>query len=220
MKLCFVVFSVFVFTSCFVEGVPSSSGATVTIALELPRGKTSLASTPLYIQACITAEDLAEPVCGSLEGPAPEEAEAYEETLSLQVVSGDRRSLSVTLFYATVDGVRSYSHYDPDLTLDPGDQTVTVEMTASPTFTLSAAFVGENVPLRCSAVDVLTGVVFPPADLVEDAFGNMVLILPDLPQGRFFYLVPEGQSELRFCPIFSGQDGNLQKTVNIDDESC
>ncbi|MBU1238883.1 hypothetical protein KJ865_04160, partial [Myxococcota bacterium] len=173
--------------------------------------------------ACISAEDLAEPVCETYNGEVYSESEeSYEGSLVLKVVSGERRTLSVTLFYATAQGVLSYDYYYPALTLDPGDQTLTAQLNLTPTFTLEAIISGESLlPTALVPVDILTGVTFPAVDLSVDAFGNSVITIEHLPQGRFFYLVPVGETTpYRFCPIYSGQGGVLQKTINIDDESC
>ena len=197
-------------SGCFVE---PNRDALVYVDLTIPVPKADLAERPLYVQACIEAADLAEPVCDAFEG----EAQQTEASLSITVASGSSRTLSITAFWATDQGVVSYNHYAPDLTLSPGDQTLTAELSVTPTFSLEATIAGETLPASVTPMDILTGVTFPPVAVSPQG----TLQTDSLPTGRFLYLIPEGSSEpWRFCPIFLGEPGTLQKTIDPTDETC
>ncbi len=199
-------------SGCFVEGGQVTQ---LTFTLALPQ-KSTLDPGTLFVQACLEAQDLSEPIC--------EEVTLSEEaptgTITLTVPSGEGRTLFLVGFWSTggdTPHVETFTSFLENLTLAPGPEELDVELEETPLFRVEGQLLGEHLPNRVTPVDVLTGIHFPTVEVSSTG----AFLLQGLPTGRFFYLLPNNsKTPYRFCPIYAAQPGYLQKTINIDDESC
>lgn len=176
--------------------------------------------TPLVLWASIDADDLASPVTGQWSGNLDQ-----DPTLALSVEAGTERTLSVLLFALAEDRVETFRALKTGLDLVPGDQTVSLTLEPTPEWTLEAQLVPDGqAPIQAAVMEVQTRLLFPAAQVTEDQ-GTLTVTLDHIPVGRFFYLLvqwPDGtwSDPLTACPLWSGKEAHLARTISLADGSC
>lgn len=223
---------------CFVDDADNESGGTATVHLVLDldfelrtfadgRRKShdnpvDLTENPLLIQVMLDAQDIAAPVTDRWIGQ-PEAADTVE--LSLEAPAGFDRELSVVVYYWTGQQVETYKAFQSGLELGEGDQVVTLTPELSETWVLEGLLLnpGETVPSEVTLEDVQSGARFPAVGLTEEGNG-WAFEIKDIPTGRFFYLrlrhAGGWEDPLYYCPIFFGQSAHIQRTIDLEGESC
>jgi hypothetical protein len=181
-----------------------------------------LVEKPLVVYAMLEAQDLPEPVWDRWAGD-PEQVDSVE--LALEALSGRDRELSVVVYHFTGHRVDTYKAFEGHLDLDEGDQVVELTPELAETWVLEGSLVGldgrevDGVAME----DVQTRARFPATEVVQER-DSTGFVFEDVPVGRFFYLrlhTPEGWSEpLYFCPLYFGQQANIQRVIDLADESC
>ena len=181
---------------------------------------TPLEADEVAVRVRVEADDLAQPVVASWVGSADDDV-----TLSLSVPAGQGRRLVAVVFVRAGPHVRTYRGLVEDLDLGPGEADVAVDAQLAPTWSLELLVQGADGLGQVAAVDVETGLAWPPVDLEQRDDGRHA-VLSDLPVGRFFYLVfrdsetSEWSEPADFCPIYSGQAWNQYRVVDLAERTC
>jgi hypothetical protein len=222
MKISYLFLLLFL-NGCFVEPAPSNiSNVTFNLSSWHHKSGISLGVDQLYFEVTIKGDDLEKDISVSWQGnPNLEEA-----TISIELLSGKHRRISLTAFILNEEMVDTYGWYDGDVEFLPGEQTISAALTQPEKWSLNGELLNsDKMPSQIAVMDILSGVLFPPTEIQYDGFGKGTFTIDNIPAGRFFYLIPlsdNGTTEdpFIFCPIFFGESGTVKKTINIDDESC
>lgn len=240
MKRIAVLLAVFSGAGCLVDQSEETSNASLDLklSLTLPEGfgaqvsshrgfkelkEVDLTVSPFYVVARLEADDMAEAVLDTHQGPLPESGSSLD--LVLEAPSGSMRRLSLVAFLW--DGVEllTFRHYEEISFLAAGNQSMEAQLEQSDTWTLEGTIHGTSEEVdEVFLQEVITKVILPPRPVEWDG-EQASFVYDDIPVGSFFYLrirwaSGELSEPLYFCPLFFGQEATITRDFDLLAESC